>query len=77
MPHRLRPKAQYRAFVDAVPSSEGAASCPLPTKLSVLVCQTPLTAKASIGYAMNRMDSELTGDVRRRRIVDATHTALG
>ena len=34
-------------------------------------------AKVSIGYAMNRMDSELTGDVRGRRIVDAVYKCVG
>ena len=33
-------------------------------------------AKVSIAYVMNRMDSELTGDVRGRRIVDAAYQSL-
>ncbi len=34
-------------------------------------------AKVSIAYVMNRMDADLTGDIRGRRIVESTYRALG
>ena len=41
------------------------------------IAMVDFDAKVSIAYVMNRMDSELTGDVRGRRIVDAAYQSLG
>ena len=35
-----------------------------------------LNARMSIAYVMNRMDSDLMGDIRGRRIAEAAHACL-
>lgn len=61
---------------------DGWVQCPNPRSMfwggwGGSVAMIDFDAKVSIAYVMNRMDSELTGDVRGRRIVDAAYQALG